>query len=1079
MKSLKRLIFVLLLSVTTSLTIQAAVITGQVRTKGSPISGVVVTDGYSVTKSDKNGMYKLTASEKASFVYISIPSGYSVKAENSVPQFFQKINPAKIKYDFELTKKPVSDKNHGFVVIADPQVWAGKEFSRLRSSVEDIKNEISGLNRPLHGICCGDIVSNDHSLYGEYNKVIESSGLQFFSVMGNHDMTLYGRSMETSQKRYEETFGPAYYSYNVGDIHYVALNDNFYIARDYFYIGYLEERQFAWLEKDLANVKKGATVVITLHIPTSCEPKDRAEFRYDRAGNTMTNHKALYDLVKEYNVHILSGHTHTAFNQQINANLYEHVTPALSGAWWQGSLCTDGTPAGYSVFEANGSELKWYYKSVGYDKSHQMRLYDGEKISEYKGYIVANIWNADESWSVEMSENGGDPIKMERFQSYDAAAKLMYSDRSKMDHKWIYPSAADHFYRAVPKSNSSVIEVIAKDRFGNTYKQTLSRSGSLLSGDVFDVLVIGGGTSGTAAAIQASRNGVKTLLAEEFEWLGGMLTSAGVSAVDGNYNLKGGLWGEFRDSLARHYGSEAALATGWVSRILFEPSVGNRIFQNIAAKERNLTLSFKTGLKGFTKVGDLWKVELIKNGQTVQVFAKYLIDGTELGDVAKRAGVRYDIGMDSKLVTGEVIAPESENDIIQDLTYAMILKEYDRDMTIAKPEGYNPSLFYCSTKNEKCTHPKEKQRLWSKDMMITYGKLPNKKYMINWPIEGNDFYVNMIEMTQEQRVDALKQAKNMSLCFLYYIQTELGFKNLGIADDEFPTADKFPFIAYHRESRRIDGLVRFTLSHVTDPYTQKEKLYRTAVGVGDYPVDHHHTRYSGWSELPDLHFFPVPSYGFPLGIMIPKGVNGLIVAEKSVSVTNIVNGSTRLQPVVLQIGQAAGALAALAVKKSLSPSAVSVRDVQRAILSAGGYLLPYLDLPATHPHFAAMQRIGVTGIIKGKGMNKGWENQTWFLKDSVMTCDELAEGLSSYYTSVDKGKELVNISNLKGTLSKITGFSKDEISNILKRESKSLMLENIDTDRPLTRIEIAVILDRIADPFGSFEIDIFGELKLN
>lgn len=126
-----------------------------------------------------------------------------------------------------------------------------------------------------------------------------------------------------------------------------------------------------------------------------------------------------------------------------------------------------------------------------------------------------------------------------------------------------------------------------------------------------------------------------------------------------------------------------------------------------------------------------------------------------------------------------------------------------------------------------------------------------------------------------------------------------------------------------------------------------------------------------------------------------------------------------------------------------------------------------------------MQRIGVTGIIKGKGMNKGWENQTWFLKDSVMTCDELAEGLSSYYTSVDKGKELVNISNLKGTLSKITGFSKDEISNILKRESKSLMLENIDTDRPLTRIEIAVILDRIADPFGSFEIDIFGELKLN
>ena len=129
----------------------------------------------------------------------------------------------------------------------------------------------------------------------------------------------------------------------------------------------------------------------------------------------------------------------------------------------------------------------------------------------------------------------------------------------------------------------------------------------------------------------------------------------------------------------------------------------------------------------------------------------------------------------------------------------------------------------------------------------------------------------------------------------------MGFDTLGLADDEFPTEDRLPFIPYHRESRRIHGAVRFTLNDITDPYAGT--LYRTAVGVGDYPVDQHHTRYSGWDELPDLYFHPIPSYGFPLGIVIPAGFPGLLVAEKSVSVTNLVNGSTRLQPVVLQIGQ--------------------------------------------------------------------------------------------------------------------------------------------------------------------------------
>lgn len=112
-------------------------------------------------------------------------------------------------------------------------------------------------------------------------------------------------------------------------------------------------------------------------------------------------------------------------------------------------------------------------------------------------------------------------------------------------------------------------------------------------------------------------------------------------------------------------------------------------------------------------------------------------------------------------------------------------------------------------------------------------------------------------------------AKNFTMCYLYFLQTELGYNTLGLADDEYPTADKLPFIPYHRESRRIHGKVRFTLNHIMDPYDQPEKLYRTCIAVGDYPVDHHHARYSGWTELPNLYFYPVPSFGLPLGSLLP------------------------------------------------------------------------------------------------------------------------------------------------------------------------------------------------------------------
>ncbi len=599
-----------------------------------------------------------------------------------------------------------------------------------------------------------------------------------------------------------------------------------------------------------------------------------------------------------------------------------------------------------------------------------------------------------------------------------------------------------------------------------------------------DVFIAGGGTSGIAASIQASRMGVKTIITEEHRWLGGMLTSAGVSAVDGNYRLQGGIWKEFKDSLSAYYGGDSLLQTGWVSNVLFEPSVGNRIFSNMAAKQKNLKIVFNSYVESVTKKKKGWLVKIRNtDDNSISAYAaSILIDATELGDVAKLCGVKYDIGMDSRKDTGEDIAPEMENEIIQDLTYVAVLKDYGRHIPVKRPEGYDSLEFACSCINPLCTSTSTKDRLWPKESMITYGKLPGNKYMINWPISGNDYYVNVIEMTREQRKAALEPARKRTFAFVYFIQNELGFRNLGLADDEFPTPDMLPFIPYHRESRRIHGRVRFTINHITRPYDQSDKLYRTCIGVGDYPIDHHHSRYSGADSLPDLHFYPVPSYGLPLGVIIPEEKKDLLVAEKSISVTNLVNGSTRLQPVVLQIGQAAGALAALAVKNGRGINDIPVREVQNILLDAGGYLLPYLDVPPGHFLFKSMQRIGSTGIMKGIGKNSGWSNLTFFRSEDVTLIHEL-KGLNEFYemNGISLTGDTLSVNRAVGLLRLIA-----ERNNLnLDPQKVESVLSSIgcsdpqSAGRPIRRGEMALLIDRILDPFNRFSVDIKGSIIKN
>jgi predicted amino acid-binding ACT domain protein len=344
--------------------------------------------------------------------------------------------------------------------------------------------------------------------------------------------------------------------------------------------------------------------------------------------------------------------------------------------------------------------------------------------------------------------------------------------------------------------------------------------------------------------------------------------------------------------------------------------------------------------------------------------------------------------------------------------------------------------------------------------------------MINWPRKGNDIYLNVVELTREERKKELKKAKQRTLGFVYYIQTELGFRHLGLADDEFPTDDMLALVPYHREGRRLRGMERLTINNILDIYKGKP-LYRTGISVGDYPVDHHH---NANPDAPPVSFPPVPSFNIPIGALIPDKIDGLIVSDKAISVSNIMNGSTRLQPVVLLTGQAAGVIAALSVKNNIKAREVNIRQVQQTLLDAGAYLMPLFDVNPDDRDFQTIQRVTSSGILRVKGEPYSWANRTWFNPDNVITVKEFSEDLKAYEISlsiiddetiltVEKASEL-----LSGVLNR---NAMNEIQYILTEKSGI----TFSSGNPITKRDLAVITDRLLVPFKSKGIGFDGSYR--
>ena len=443
-------------------------------TEGNAIAGVVVSDGLNTVQTDAKGKFQMETDEDSRFVFISTPSGYVSATLKGKTLFYKEIQKNTKTYDFIVEKNAKDDTNHNVIVIADPQISERDELPELTKHAKDIEEYTRQMDGDYtFGICLGDIVGWDHSIYPEYNRIMGNAGFEYRYVIGNHDMTNYGRSHETSMTDYGSMYGPCWYSFNVGKVHYIVLNDNFFIGRDWYYIGYLDERQLRWLEKDLSYVRKGSKVVVCTHIPTTLDKSDRDAFQSDMMLDNLCNKPELYRMLEPYDALILSGHMHTADYEQIAPNIAEINIAGLCGAWWCGEVCIDGSPAGFKHFDMDGKDVSWIYKGCGHPLDYQMKVYIDDP--GYLGEVVANVWDYDPEWKVEYFEDGKKVCDMERFKAQDPLAKELYKDPASLKRNWVYAAPTENMFRTKYSSDAKTLEVRVTDRFGRVYSKKIDR----------------------------------------------------------------------------------------------------------------------------------------------------------------------------------------------------------------------------------------------------------------------------------------------------------------------------------------------------------------------------------------------------------------------------------------------------------------------------------------------------------------------------------------------------------------------------------------------------------------------------
>jgi ribosomal protein S9 len=541
--------------------------------------------------------------------------------------------------------------------------------------------------------------------------------------------------------------------------------------------------------------------------------------------------------------------------------------------------------------------------------------------------------------------------------------------------------------------------------------------------DSYDIVIAGAGTGGVGAAAQAARMGRSVLLLEETDWVGGQMNAAAVTSMDEGRTLcrERGLYRELCGLIAAHYrplGINWETAY-WLRHVCVEPRVGQRLLLTMLGDARDagvLDLSLRSQVTKVFKDGNTVtgaEVETVtaKGKETRRIRSKILIDATEWGDVIPLTGARYRVGN----CTNDAINPAQH---VQANTWTAVVKHYPQgvppELLITRPPlGYTEKV-HAAFVRSLCDGEKIETQIkpWTWATFIGYRAMPDSSRPGNSPpitrthLNFNNDYpstVAEIEDPARRRVTD-REMRLKTLHLLYYIQNTLGKKDWAVANDEGydspynraeidawlrerPELAPYRAVLYHfsvmpytRESRRIIGLHTLVAREI-ERFPGKPTRFPHAVALGDYAVDLHGSMTPKYLEagLDRPEDIPTEKFGsrgvgpfpIPFECFIPEKVDGLLPAEKNISQSRMANGATRLQPHTMLMGQAAGAIAALAIQRHVHPRDLDPVFVQLALLDAGNvlFLTPITDIRRDSPDWKPAQLVLTHGLMadeKGK-----------------------------------------------------------------------------------------------------------------
>lgn len=506
---------------------------GIVSSAGVGVENVVVSDGAEVTVTNEKGIYQLKSAKKWGYVFISVPSGYEVPSVGVLPQFHRALkNSADVveRADFKLEKVDGQDSYKIFMLgdmhLANRTGDLG-QFAQFTSDLTDYMTRHKG--EKMYALTLGDMTwdlywySNSY-YFPQYLNTVNSQikNLQIFHTMGNHDNDFQTRSDYDAAVKYVDQICPTYYSFNIGKVHYVVMDDidcsSYDGSTSRNYVKSLSAEQLDWLAKDLSYVAKTTPVVVAMHAQVFYPTTSGFKIDHDPV-NTLR----LFDILDGYTVRFVTGHTHKLFNVTPDApivdghNFREYNSGSVCASWWwSGNLTpgihigTDGTPGGYGIWDVTGTDFQCLYKSTGWPEEYQFRSYDLNNVhfsmadvplmpsdisasvkNAYMQYVNAYpqnndnevliiIWNWNSDWTLSVVDENRKTLPYTEVWAYDplhiaALSVKRFNNAGLKSTPSFITDKFTHFFKVKADDADTDLVITVKDEFGNEWTENMQR----------------------------------------------------------------------------------------------------------------------------------------------------------------------------------------------------------------------------------------------------------------------------------------------------------------------------------------------------------------------------------------------------------------------------------------------------------------------------------------------------------------------------------------------------------------------------------------------------------------------------